>query len=138
MSRWAFSGGSHGHDHAPNRRFFDKVVKNSSLRWNGVNDARRYLQAMKEFQDPLDLLYRLIKPQVGHSCPGRVWAISEIWGCAEWQCKKVSRLETFYRLPVFQFPSRLSGSDLPATRPAYRHLQVKICFQCNADNCSFS
>jgi hypothetical protein len=39
-------------------------MKDRAFRWDGVNDARKFLRAMKEFSDQKDLLYRLVKPEV--------------------------------------------------------------------------
>ncbi|KXZ51992.1 hypothetical protein GPECTOR_10g1014 [Gonium pectorale] len=41
------------------RKFFDKVTKDVNARWDPYRDSVRFLQALLEYDDPADLLYRL-------------------------------------------------------------------------------
>ncbi|KAG2495742.1 hypothetical protein HYH03_006339 [Edaphochlamys debaryana] len=48
---------------APNlRRFFDKVTKQHDAAWSPSKDGPRFLDAVLEYDDPIDLLYRLTHP----------------------------------------------------------------------------
>ncbi len=51
------------------RRMFDKVMKDANTTFDERRDGPRFMRAALEFKDdPVDLLYRLTKPQVGCSC----------------------------------------------------------------------
>jgi hypothetical protein len=53
-------------NHQPNRRFFDKALKDPSMKIEDQGKAKKFLEAMKEFQNCQDLLFRLVNKK---ACP---------------------------------------------------------------------
>jgi hypothetical protein len=46
------------------RRFFDKVVKDGNASFSGTRDGQKFLSAIVEYEDKVDLLYCLMSPKV--------------------------------------------------------------------------
>ena len=47
----------------PNRRFFDKVLLDAGASFSRARDGPRFMDALLEFDDEVDLLYRLTNPK---------------------------------------------------------------------------
>jgi hypothetical protein len=50
--------------HKDNRRFFDKMMKSNDVTFNAAQHGAKFLAAMLEFDNPVDLLIRMTDPQV--------------------------------------------------------------------------
>lgn len=49
-------------------RFFTKVVKDPSARWNSLHDGPRFLAACLDFENNMDLLFQLSSQNVSTAC----------------------------------------------------------------------
>lgn len=56
--------GSSGHAGSHLRKFFDKVMKDGSARFDASSDGPKFMAAVLEYDDHVDLLYRLTSPKV--------------------------------------------------------------------------
>jgi hypothetical protein len=46
------------------RRMFDKLMKQKDAPFDRERDGPRFMQAVIDYDDPVDLLYRMTSPQV--------------------------------------------------------------------------
>ena len=59
------------------RRMFDKLMKDKSAEFDSERDGLRFIQAVLEYEDPVELLYRMTSPRVRlgtHRSQNRLWS----------------------------------------------------------------
>lgn len=52
------------HGGSVDRPFFDKLMKDEKAKLQSEADAKRFIQCLVQYDDPLELLFRLTDPQV--------------------------------------------------------------------------
>eukprot|EP00798_Chlamydomonas_sp_ICE-L_P024108 gene24108-9683_t len=58
------ASGPQGPRDRPNRKFFDKVARDPRADFKGEKDGERFLSALREFDDKLEMLFRIMNPKV--------------------------------------------------------------------------